>query len=853
MTALQNRRWLVAILLLTLVTSFITFTSRDYRIAGITISTRPHLGLDIQGGLRVILEPKVALWQKQNPGKTWGAAQLSQVRQVIENRVNGTGVAEPIVQTVPADNEIIVELPGVRNRAQAISDLKSTANLQFFLLPQLGNAKTGNTGSWSLVQQTDPKTKMKQEVLIDKATGQPVTPEELQQEVFDNPALLVASGKDLEPNCQVLPDPTNNNQPVISFQLKSEAAQNFAQVTRANIGDYLAIFLDQKLITAPTINDMIDGSGQISGNFTVATANALKDQLNAGALPVPLKLLETRNLQATLGRDSVRTTAIAGGVALVLVLFFMFYFYRVPGLLADVALCLYTIFSFAVFKIYPVTLTLPGIAGFILSIGMAVDANILIFERLREELKSGKPLRAAIDNGFKRAFTAILDSNVCTAITCMVLYHFGSGPIKGFALTLGLGVAISMFTAIIVTRTFLFALANMGWAQNPKFYGLNVRVYNLKVMKRKWLWIGISLVYIIPGLIFWALGGIKTSIDFQGGTELTISYAKYHPASELQKELDSVSSRYRDSRVVLSEAPYAAVNKHLAIITTPALTDAQRIAVLDALTHNGADLVPGQQLQNVEYANVSGTISKQLTLGAIYAVIVASVLIVFYLAVRFSMGGLALGFRYGLCAVAALVHDVAVVWGSFAILGKLLNWQIDSLFVTAMLTVIGFSVHDTIIIFDRLRENMQQRVKGETFSDLADRSINQTFSRSLKTSATVLLVLTMLVIFGSNEIQHFAVALWIGILSGTYSSIFNATVLLVIWMRKEGTALPIVASASPGTSLAKQSNISVPGDRAIVTLSAAEKEQAERKTEQENEEAAARRSVRKQPARRRRM
>ncbi len=816
MTAQQNRRWLIGILVLAIISAFISFTNRKFNFKVFHMSTEAHLGLDIQGGLRVVLHPEVSVYNKQHPNDPWGPSQLNLVRKIIENRVNATGVAEPLIMTNEAANQIIVELPGVKNKQQAIEQLRSTASLQFYLLPQLGNSTNTRLAIWSQTTVKDPKTGQSQDVLIDNSTGKPVTQQQLEEQVFSKPNLLVATGADLLPNSKAVPDPNRNNQPIIEFSLDAAGARSFSETTRAHIHDFLAIFLDGKLLTAPSINDVISDSGEINGDFTVDSAKSLSDNLNAGALPVPLKLLETRDLQATLGRDAVRTTMIAGAVGLLVVLAFMLYSYRLPGLLADVALCLYAIFSYALFKVYPITLTLPGIAGFILSIGMAVDANILIFERFREELNSGKPLRAAIDIGFKRAFSAIFDSNICTLITCTMLFNFGSGPIRGFALTLGLGVVVSMFTAIMVTRTFLFALVNLPWAQNVNLYGLKVHEFKLHVMRKPWAWLGFSTVIIVPGIVLMLMGGIKPSIDFKGGTELTVSYAQPQSSGSIQAQLTKLG--YQDSRVVLSDTPFATSNKYLAIITTRKLSDPERTALVSSLTNNGALLAPGQTLGNVQYANVSGVISKQLTLGAVWTVLAASILIVLYLTARFAIGGFKEGLKYGICAVIALLHDVLVVMGFFALMGKLLNWQVDSLFVTAMLTVIGFSVHDTIIVFDRIRENLQHRSKGETFADLADRSINQTLLRSIKTSFTVLIVLTMLVIFGSTEIQHFSAALWIGILSGTYSSIFNASVLLVMAKRNDPA---FTVSRSPGTSASTRSKIAAAGDRPLVAASVA--------------------------------
>jgi SecD/SecF fusion protein len=801
---------LIAIILLTVFAAFVSLTSRVYHFKLFDLDTRPKLGLDIQGGVRVVLRPKIEEYKGQGG---WTPDKLETVRKILENRVNFSGVAEPLIITKPETNQIIIELPGLKNEKEALDQLQSTANLEFYLLPQLGDKDHQRPASWDQVQMKDPKTGVEQDVLVDRSTGKPVSQEMLQTQVFNNKDLLIVTGEDLLPNSRAIPQPTTGS-PEIEFTFNSKGSKAFEEATRANIGKFLAIFLDKHLLTAPTINSVIPGTGVIEGNFTLESAKALADQLNAGALPVPLELQETRKLEATLGAEAVRITFWAGVVGLGLVLAFMLFWYRLPGLLADVALVLYTLFSLMLFKLYPITLTLPGIAGFILSIGMAVDANILIFERFKEELKSGKTLRAAIDAGFKRAFTAILDSNVCTVMTCAVLYNFGTGPIRGFALTLGLGVAVSMFTAITVTRTFLFALVNLPFAQNTKVYGLDTKQYDLKVMHRKWLWLGISGAIIVPGLIFMAMGGIKQSIDFKGGTELTIPYAARHSAIEIQNQLTQLSPRYKDSRVVVSEEPNSPpAARHLVSVTTPSLSPSERDQVINALTNGGKDLAPGQTVNNVAYANVSGTISKELTADAFWAVIYASALIILYLAFRFAIGGFKEGLKYGACAVIALLHDVLVVFGIFAILGYFLNWQVDSLFVTAMLTVIGFSVHDTIIVFDRIRENLQHRQKGETFSDLADRSIDQTIARSLRTSFTVVLTLLALFFFGSSVIHQFSAALLFGIISGTYSSIFNASVLLVMW-KQHDTATAF--SGSPGTSVSKRSNIVLPGEKPLV-------------------------------------
>ena len=789
MTGKQNRWMLLFILALTALAATITFRNTLPGFGAIPFRT----GLDIQGGARVVLRAKTEEFKgKWNPDSN-----LEAVRKVLENRVNATGVAEPQIITKKPD-QIIIELPGLKNEGDVRASLQSTASLQFYLLPQLGDKDGRLPAKWRIAEVKNPKNGVEEETLVFAQNNLPVPIEILNEEVFNqNP---IAAGGDLAAS-SAQPNPTTG-EAIINFELKGEGKDRFQEVTRSNIGKHLAIFLDKKLLTAPVINSMIPGKGEITGAFTLESAKALSDQLNAGALPVPLEEVEVRKLEATLGQEAVHTTFTAGIVGLALVLVFMLFWYRLPGLLANFALILYALFSLALFKVWPITLTLPGIAGFILSIGMAVDANILIFERFKEELRSGKNLRSAIDAGFKRAFTAIFDSNVCTIVTCGILYEFGTGPIRGFALTLGLGVVVSMFTAIAVTRTFLFALVNTNLGNNSAAFGTAdaAHIKQFHVMRHKWAWLGLSLAIIIPGLLFWGAGGIKQSIDFTGGTEQQIAFASRHSPDEISKAVSGLGSKFKDNRVVISEDPKQ-LFPHQATVTTERLDEPDRLKLLNTLVQQVGplDKVNGKPLAvtDVPFSNVSGTISKELTVNAIEAVILASVFIVLYLALRFSIGGLKEGLKYGSCAVIALLHDVLVLWGSFAIMGKLFGWQIDSLFVTAMLTVIGFSVHDTIIVFDRVRENLHHRGLGESFSDLTDRSIDQTIGRSIKTSWTVVMTLLALFLFGGVVIHQFAGALLIGIVSGTYSSIFNASVLLV--MAKSKDIAPIIAGPSLGT------------------------------------------------------
>ena len=398
----------------------------------VDINFRAVQGLDLQGGLQVLLEANPPANQPVTPEGMLAA------RSVIESRVNAFGTSEPVIQ-LQGSNRIVVELPGVKSqeeRARAISLFGETGLLKFV-----------DTASTSL------------------PAGTKIQPDQY-------PTIL--TGKDLDPNAVQVSFDSRTNRPQINFGWNTEGAKTFGEYTGSHVGKFMAIVLDDVVLSDPVINSRIDDRGVITGNFSLQEARDIVTKLKYGALPVPMKVVQQSEVGATLGQDSVRKSIQAGIVGLGAVLAFMLIYYRLPGFLADVALLIYAAITFAIFKNpwVPVTLTLAGIAGFILSIGMAVDANILIFERMKEELRTGRTLSSAIEAGFERAFSSIRDSNISTLITCGILYYFGTSTIKGFALTLALGVAVSMFTAILVTRTFLRVLVGTGVARHPALFGV---------------------------------------------------------------------------------------------------------------------------------------------------------------------------------------------------------------------------------------------------------------------------------------------------------------------------------------------------------------------------------------------
>jgi preprotein translocase subunit SecD len=452
-------------------------------------NTDIRLGLDLRGGLQVLLEADLPT------NATVNSNDLGTTRQILENRANGLGVSEVVMQSAPP-NRIVAQFPGLQNSDQVVAALQETGMLEFVdlgstYLPEgtviqtdFGTAGAGPNGIVTVVPTLQPTATL---VPADTATptqgaeGTPqATPEATPTEAPAAPTIYhtVMTGTSLATVNVETGQAAGTTGYVIAFSLKSDATQLFADYTGSHVGQVLAIVLDKKVISAPKINSKIDkGSGIIEGNFTADSANALAIQLRYGSLPIPVKVVESQSVGATLGADSVRRSLIAGIIGLLAVIIFMLIYYRLPGFVADLALIVYACVSLMLFKLIPVVLTLPGIAGFILSIGMAVDANILIFERLKEELRAGRTLRQAIDLGWARAWPSIRDSNSSTLITCLILFifgnTFGASMVKGFSVTLALGVITSLITAVIVTRTFLHVvLDSVKFTEHPRWFGI---------------------------------------------------------------------------------------------------------------------------------------------------------------------------------------------------------------------------------------------------------------------------------------------------------------------------------------------------------------------------------------------
>ena len=732
-----------------------------------------RLGLDLQGGTMIVLQANTAGLSQAQIAKLPDI--LKQTESIIDRRVNNLGVAESEIQ-LQGDDKISVSLPGI-SPDDARNLVGRTANLIFEEA-----VYDQNTGK----QQVDAK-------------GQPVW-KPIMEKGSDG-QLHELTGRYLQANSFVT---QQNGLPAVSFSMTSEGSKLMGEATTRLINQPMAIFLDDQFISSPTIQSQITDSGVITG-VTFKEATTLVAQLNAGALPVPLNVVQQTNVDATLGRDSVQASVHAGEVGLIIVMLFMILYYRLPGVLAAGALLVYTSVVLMIFKLIPVTLTLAGIAAFVLSVGMAVDANILIFERMKEELRSGRGLNAAIEAGFSRAWPSIRDSNISTIITSGILYwfgdQFGADLVKGFALTLFIGVVISLFSAILVTRTFLRLLVGTGVSRHLWLFGTRklptlepgkrpVREQqrlpgwlNL-VGNRKWYFI-LSALIMVPGLISLAIPpSLRPGIEFTSGTTFTVKFARPPSTEALRAEMGVIG--YKDTRV------QGASNNEFIIRTRPLSgnvdsstlgpkqqTELDKIAT--TLESKFGPLVGANGKvthQPLNSNTVSPIVSKQIVQEAALAVVVATIFILGWIwwAFRHVPNPL----RYGVSAVVALLHDVVVVLGLFSIFGKVFGIEIDTMFITGLLTVIGFSVHDTIVVFDRIRENMQRGLSRD-FEVTVNESLLQTLGRSINTSFTVVLTLLALLLIGGSTIRSFVLVLLIGIISGTYSSIAIASQLLVVW------------------------------------------------------------------------
>ncbi len=693
---------------------------------------RLKLGLDLKGGMHLVLRVDTSKLDEESRKDA-----AERALEVVRNRIDEFGVSEPSIQLQGRD-KILIQLPGITDPERAKEIIGRTALLEFKLVETDPEKRKENPEAY------EEKTHEDETLWLEKST--PLTGAEIKTAYM---------GMD------------NIGSPDVRLEFKSKGAKIFSKITGDNIGRRLAIVLDGKVHSAPVIKTKIpDGNAQITGQFTAEEATDLAIVLKAGALPAPLVIEEDRTVSPSLGKDSIENGIKAAIGGSILVVAFMAIYYMFAGIVANLALCLNLIILLAALSLFHAALTLPGIAGIALTMGMAVDANVLIFERIREELNIGKTLGAGIIAGYKKAFLTIFDSNLTTLITGVILFYVGTGPVRGFAVTLSIGIIISMFTAIVVTRV-VFDLMTLRQKITRLRMLQFIKETHIGFIGKRKIAYALSIIFILLGIgSFFMKGedgrlGIKKNfgIDFTGGT---LQHFRFNDPVEINNIRASLKAIGLGSAVIQQDK------------------NEPRDVIIRSYSEKFEDIsrklkedFKGNSFEIVSTDIVGPAVGKELRLRAIIAVLLSLVGIGIYVSYRFEP-------KFAVGGIVALLHDALVSVGALALTGREISLPV----LAALLTVIGYSINDTIVIFDRIRENMKLKAKQD-FASLIDYSINQTLSRTFLTSFTVFMVLLALYFLGGEVINDFTFVMLVGVITGTYSTIFIAAPIVVDWPGKK--------------------------------------------------------------------
>ena len=726
-----------------------------------------RLGLDLKGGVSVTYQAT-----KDDPTLT----EMDDTVYKMQKRVESYSTEASVYKE--GDNRITIDIPGVSNSKE--------------ILEQLGKA-----GALYFVLYDNVKTKVD---AAEAASGEAVgtSPDEGDEVTFDKENVEMDGSTIKEAVATTQSTSTGKTENIVQIKFTGKGAKKFGDITGDHVGERLAIIYDDKLVSAPNIKEAITGGDcVISGGFDdFQEAEHLASTLRIGALPLELENIHDNVVGATLGSTALETSLWAGLIGFILVVLFMIVMYRLPGVAAAIALVFYILMMLVTLNGLNVTLTLPGIAGIILSIGMAVDANCIIFTRIREELAKGQTINSAIKNGFKNALSAIIDGNITTLIAAFVLYLRGSGTVKGFATTLGIGIILSMVTAIFVTRWLMYAFAGFG-AENIKLYGVQKQPKTIDFLghwKKYVIVFGVILVACVGGLIFNATTNdsiLNYSLDFVGGTSTAVSIDENTEITdELKEEVISVVKDETGLVGEVSSSDDQGVKK--ITIRTTALTEKQAADVRTALAKKF-----NTTEDQVESETISASVSDEMQMDAIIATIIAIACMLLYIWIRFRHIATAGA------AVLALCHDVLVVFTVYVIGSAFI--QVGSTFIAVMLTIVGYSINDTIVVFDRIRENRNKANSRDDLKEIINRSISETLSRSINTSVTTFIMVLVLAVMGVSSVRQFAIPLIVGVLAGTYSSICVASPL---WYLFSGRGK---ATAKKAETYAKHNNKGVEG------------------------------------------
>lgn len=686
---------LILVALLTILLGFTTVVGLGSKHTGAAKNIK--LGLDLAGGVSITYQAK---------GETPSESEMKDTVYKMQKRVEQYSTEAGVYQE--GADRITIEIPGVTDANKVLTELGKPGSLEF-------QDESGNV----VLQGTDVKTATAK--IIEKETGA--------------------------------------KENIVELNLTKEGGKKFAEATKANIGKPINIVYDGEVISNPMVNEEITG-GQavISGNFTYEEVENLAATIRIGGLKVELEELNSSVVGAQLGEEAISTSLLAGVIGLIIIFIFMCVVYRLPGFASSIALCIYTGIVLVALNAFDITLTLPGIAGIILGIGMAVDANVIIFARVKEELAAGRNVRTALKTGFQKALSAILDGNVTTLIAAIVLGMMGSGSVKGFAQTLALGIVVSMFTALVVTRIIIFSLYAVG-CKSEKLYGTQKERKTINFLGQKKTFFGISIALVLSGFVAMGIfaakgdGALNYSLEFMGGTATNVTFNEDYSIKEIDSQIVPIIEKTTGDRNVQTQK---IKGTNQVSIKTQTLDLEKREAMISALVEKF-----GVDESKITYNNIGSTVSSEMRRDAVVAVLVATLCMLIYIWLRFK------DFRFASSAIIALLHDVLVVLAFYAIA----RVSVGNTFIACMLTIVGYSINATIVIFDRIREENKIKSRKDTLEDVVNRSITQTLTRSIYTSFTTFVMVALLFVMGVSSVKEFAAPLMVGVAVGAFSSV----------------------------------------------------------------------------------
>ena len=727
---------LQVLLVLVLIAAFAFVAARGIGGAHRGSAKNIRLGLDLEGGVSVTYQA----YKTDSTGKRTGEQptdkDMADTIYKMQKRVETLESTEAAVYQEGSDR-VTIDIPGASDSEEVLKELGKAGALYFILYSDLKTEKGGTPNEGDKVVYDKSKVLLTGDMIGEATSGS------RQQEG------------------------TGKTEYGVSIKFAGKGIKKFAKITGEHVGEQLAIVYDEKLVSAPNLKEEISGGEcWISGSFTSESAEQLASTVRIGALPLELENIHGNVVGATLGSQALKSSLFAGVVGLILVIIFMIVMYRISGVATSIALIFYVGAMLLALNGLNVTLTLPGIAGIILSIGMAVDANCIIFTRIREELATGKTVASAIDNGFSKAMSAIIDGNVTTLIAALVLYLKGSGTVKGFAMTLGIGIVLSMFTALFITKLLMKAFCALGMT-NTSMYGIQKerKTINFIGNWKKYVVIsGAVVVICVAGLVVRAASGgplFNYSLDFAGGNSTSVDLSKTVTDEDKQKAEDTAKSVIGSGKSVeISVADNTKI-----VVRTEELSEQKS----EELKATMAKTFGVDESTKIESEFISGSVSDEMKVDAAVATLIATLCMLLYIWIRFRK------LSTGISAVLALVHDVIAVLTVYVVASAFI--PVGSTFIACMLTIVGYSINDTIVVFDRIRENKAKATSRTSLAEIINKSITETLSRSINTSVTTFIMVFVLAVFGVDSVRQFAIPLIVGIISGCYSSVCVASPL----------------------------------------------------------------------------